>query len=249
MKRRAVPVLSSVPALHPFCPPSPPPPSSPLAPPSSSPFPDLWIACVSVHWTKHSHNNVHPPTHPAAAPAAPAPAAAAPPPPPPPPAAAAPAPAAAAPAAPVLAPRADGRVIATPYAKQLAKDLRVDLATVAGTGPSGRITASDVERTAKGGAAPAAAPAAAVAAAPAAAAAAPAAAAPASAKAVAGTTVSELRGTTKPFTSLQGAVARNMNESLKVRVSISVYVFFLGEGQAAVGEKRDTALVTHAYCC
>lgn len=102
-------------------------------------------------------------------------------------------------------------MIATPYAKQLAKDLRVDLATVAGSGPNGRITASDVERAAKGGAAPAAA--APAAAAPAAAA--PAAAAP-KAAAAAGTTVSELRGTTKPFTTLQAAVARNMNESLKV---------------------------------
>jgi hypothetical protein len=110
-------------------------------------------------------------------------------------------------------------VVATPYAKQLAKDLRVDLATVAGSGPNGRITASDVERAAKGGAAPAAAaPAAPAAAAPAAAA--PAAAAPkAAAPAAAGTTVSELRGTTKPFTTLQSAVARNMNESLKVRGS------------------------------
>ena len=32
----------------------------------------------------------------------------------------------------------------------------------------------------------------------------------------AGTTVSELRGTTVPFTSLQTAVSRNMLESLKV---------------------------------
>lgn len=155
-----------------------------------------------------------------AAPAAPAPAAAAPPPPPPAaaPAPAAPAPAAPAPPAPAAAPRADGRIVATPYAKQLAKDLRVDLATVAGSGPNGRITASDVERTAKGGAAPAAAPAPA-AAAPAAAASAAAPAPPAPAKAAAGTTVSELRGTTKPFTTLQAAVARNMNESLKVRSS------------------------------
>jgi hypothetical protein len=160
---------------------------------------------------------------PAPAPAAPAPAAAAPPPPPPP-AAAAPAPAApaapapAAPAAPAPAPRADGRVIATPYAKQLAKDLRVDLATVGGTGPSGRITASDVERAAKGGAAPAAPAPSAAAAAPAPAAVAPAAAAaaPAAPAKAAGTTVSELLGTTKPFTTLQSAVARNMNESLKV---------------------------------
>ncbi|WIA09391.1 hypothetical protein OEZ85_008797 [Tetradesmus obliquus] len=162
---------------------------------------------------------------PAPAPAAPAPAAAAPPPPPP--AAAhapaAPAPAAPAPPAPAAAPRADGRIVATPYAKQLAKDLRVDLATVAGSGPNGRITASDVERTAKGGAAPAAAPAPAAAAPAAASAAAP--APPAPAKAAAGTTVSELRGTTKPFTTLQAAVARNMNESLKVpefRVSMSI---------------------------
>eukprot|EP00198_Chlamydomonas_reinhardtii_P008170 XP_001697507.1 dihydrolipoamide acetyltransferase [Chlamydomonas reinhardtii] len=85
------------------------------------------------------------------------------------------------PAAPVG--RADGRIVATPYAKQLAKDLKVDLATVAGTGPNGRITAADA------------------------------------------TTVSELRGTTKPFSTLQAAVARNMNESLKVpefRVSYAI---------------------------
>jgi len=150
-----------------------------------------------------------PPPAPAAAPAPAAPSAAAAPPPPPP--------------APVAAPRADGRVIATPYAKQLAKDLRVDLATVGGTGPNGRITASDVERAAKGGAAPAPA-----AAASAPAAAAPAAAAPAAkaaAPAAAGTTVSQLRGTTKPFTTLQNAVSRNMIESLKVpefRVSMSI---------------------------
>ena len=149
---------------------------------------------------------------PAAAPAAPAPA----------PVAAAPAVAAAAPApvaaaSAAAAPRADGRVIATPYAKQLAKDLRVDLARIGGTGPSGRITASDVERAA--GKAPAAAAATApAAAAPARAATAPvaSASAPAAAPAAAGTTVSELRGTTKPFTSMQLAVTKNMLESLKV---------------------------------
>jgi hypothetical protein len=91
---------------------------------------------------------------PAAAPAAaPTPAAAAPAPAAPAPAAAAPAPAAAAPSPPPpppagAAPRADGRVIATPYAKQLAKDLKVDLSKIGGSGPSGRITASDVERAA-----------------------------------------------------------------------------------------------------
>jgi pyruvate dehydrogenase E2 component (dihydrolipoamide acetyltransferase) len=49
--------------------------------------------------------------------------------------------------------RADGRIIATPYAKKLAKELGVDLATVAGSGPNGRITASDVEGLKNGGAA------------------------------------------------------------------------------------------------
>lgn len=51
------------------------------------------------------------------------------------------------PAAPQPQKRADGRVIATPYAKKLAKELGVDLASLAGSGPAGRITASDVEAT------------------------------------------------------------------------------------------------------
>ena len=38
----------------------------------------------------------------------------------------------------------------------------------------------------------------------------------------AGTTVSELRGTTVPFTSLQTAVARNMLESLKVDTQLKL---------------------------
>ncbi|GMH41664.1 hypothetical protein BSKO_09574 [Bryopsis sp. KO-2023] len=140
--------------------------------------------------------------------AAPAPAAeaSAPPPPPPPP-------------APVG--RADGRIIATPYAKKLARDLKVDLKTVSGSGPAGRITGADVENKAKGVAAPAApAPAAAPASAPAPGAPAPGAPAP-----VAGTTVSELRGTTEPFTSLQKAVVKGMVASLAVpefRVSYTI---------------------------
>ncbi|KAK9826444.1 hypothetical protein WJX81_006580 [Elliptochloris bilobata] len=138
--------------------------------------------------------------------ATPAPAAAAQPPPPPPPP----------PAAPAPTKRTDGRIIATPYAKKLAKDLGVSLETVAGSGPNGRITASDVEAMKNGGGISVAAP---PAAAPAPAAAAPAAApAPAMAAAAkaAGTTVAELRGKTVPFTSLQMAVSRNMVESLKV---------------------------------
>jgi len=147
-----------------------------------------------------------------AAPAAPAPAAAAP---------APAAPAAPAPAAPAPVPqkRADGRIVATPYAKKLAQKLGVNLETIAGTGPAGRITASDVENAGKGGA-PAAAPA------PAAASPAPAAsAAPVAKAAPESTSVADLKGTTVPFTSLQQAVSRNMIDSLAVpefRVSMTI---------------------------
>lgn len=80
------------------------------------------------------------------------------------PAAAAAAPAAAAPkaaAAPAPVARAPGaRVVASPLAKKKAEEIGLDLSTVAGTGPDGRITAADVENAAKGapaGAKPAAA--------------------------------------------------------------------------------------------
>jgi len=73
---------------------------------------------------------------PAAAPAAPPPAAAA---------------ASAAPAQPAPAPVASaatlpgGRIIASPMAKRLASERGIDLSTVAGTGPGGRITSEDLE--------------------------------------------------------------------------------------------------------
>jgi len=73
-----------------------------------------------------------------------------------------PAPAAAAPAAPAAAaPRAAAapkvaatgdRIVASPLAKKNAETLGVDLSTVAGTGPDGRITAADVENAANGAA-------------------------------------------------------------------------------------------------
>eukprot|EP00980_Cylindrotheca_fusiformis_P010219 scaffold2271_cov130-Cylindrotheca_fusiformis.AAC.14 len=51
------------------------------------------------------------------------------------------------------------RVVASPLAKKLAGEKGIDIATVAGTGPGGRITASDVEAAASGSApAPKAAP-------------------------------------------------------------------------------------------
>jgi pyruvate dehydrogenase E2 component (dihydrolipoamide acetyltransferase) len=68
--------------------------------------------------------------------------------------AAADAPAAAAPA------EGDGRVKASPIAKRIARDLGVDLHTLSGSGPGGRIVKADVERAVSPGPAPATGPAA-----------------------------------------------------------------------------------------
>ncbi len=67
--------------------------------------------------------------------------------------AAAEAPAAAAPAAPARA--AGERVIASPAAKKLAKEMGIDIALVAGTGPKGRVTEDDVKNYKAAPAAPA----------------------------------------------------------------------------------------------
>ncbi len=85
---------------------------------------------------------------PVAAPAAPPAAPAAAPAPAPPPAAAAPAPAAPAPA------KTGNRIIASPLARRLATAKGVDLATVTGSGPKGRIVKRDVESAAPGAPAP-----------------------------------------------------------------------------------------------
>jgi pyruvate dehydrogenase E2 component (dihydrolipoamide acetyltransferase) len=61
----------------------------------------------------------------------------------------APAPPPTAPAAPVAAPAAagePGRVRASPAARALATELRIELASVVGTGPEGAVTRADVER-------------------------------------------------------------------------------------------------------
>jgi pyruvate dehydrogenase E2 component (dihydrolipoamide acetyltransferase) len=76
------------------------------------------------------------------------------------------APAAAAPAAPAVAPpapsaaapRSGGRVKASPLARRIARERGVDLASVVGTGPDGRIVAEDVERAGRGAAPAAPAP-------------------------------------------------------------------------------------------
>ncbi|PWA87451.1 2-oxoacid dehydrogenase acyltransferase, catalytic domain-containing protein [Artemisia annua] len=86
------------------------------------------------------------------------------------------------------------RVVASPYAKKLAKELNVDLSFVVGTGPLGRIVAKDVE------------------------------AAVVAAAVGGGEKVSKESGVTGgvelgsvvPFTTMQGAVSKNMVESLGV---------------------------------
>jgi len=124
-----------------------------------------------------------------------------------------PAPAAPAPVAAAVAPAApaaNGRVVASPRAKKLASQMGVDLSTVRGSGPHGRIQAEDVQqaggqpisvpRVAEGTAAAVAASAA------------PAAAAP---SAPAGNSFGR-PGDTVAFNTLQGAVNRNMEASLAV---------------------------------
>ncbi|KAG2255271.1 hypothetical protein Bca52824_074565 [Brassica carinata] len=124
---------------------------------------------------------------------------------PPPPTASSPAPAIAqhAPVATV----SDGprKTVATPYAKKLAKKHKVDIRSVAGIGPFGRITASDVEAAA--GIAPSVA--------------APPPPRPPAAAAKATTTSSSspplLPGSSVvPFTAMQSDVSKNMIESLSV---------------------------------
>ncbi len=141
------------------------------------------------------------------------------------PAAAAPAPAAAPVAAPVAAAPSNGasapaaapsgRTIASPRAKKLAKELKVDLNGLTGSGPNGRIVAEDVERAA--GRTPAAAPA------PIAAPVAVPTAAPAPAAAAA--PLPPMPGQAVAMTTLQKAVVNNMMVSLSVptfRVGYSI---------------------------
>ena len=124
------------------------------------------------------------------------------------------APVAAAPvvAAPVVS---NGRVVASPRAKKLASQMGVDLATVRGSGPHGRIQAEDVEQASgqpisvprvAEGTAPASGGSASSTAAP---------AAPPAAAAPAGNSFGR-PGETVAFNTLQGAVNRNMEASLAV---------------------------------
>ncbi|XP_057810614.1 dihydrolipoyllysine-residue acetyltransferase component 4 of pyruvate dehydrogenase complex, chloroplastic-like isoform X2 [Salvia miltiorrhiza] len=102
--------------------------------------------------------------------------------------------------APAPAPVAPGKVAATPYAKKLAKQHKVDISKLGGTGPFGRVTPEDVEKAA--GITPA--PKASVV---------PATAAPAKAA----SSFAEIPGSNVvSFTTMQAAVSKNMVESLSV---------------------------------
>ncbi|XP_022890871.1 dihydrolipoyllysine-residue acetyltransferase component 4 of pyruvate dehydrogenase complex, chloroplastic [Olea europaea var. sylvestris] len=121
----------------------------------------------------------------------------------------APSPAVAAAPAPTAAPSTPGKVVATPFAKKLAKQHKVDIDKLVGTGPFGRITPEDVEKAAgitpasKSNVAAPAAPAASV--------------APAAVPPKAPSSFPEIPGSTVvPFTTMQTAVSKNMVESLSV---------------------------------
>ncbi|EHA8588721.1 dihydrolipoyllysine-residue acetyltransferase component 4 of pyruvate dehydrogenase complex, chloroplastic [Cocos nucifera] len=139
-----------------------------------------------------------------------------PPPPPPPPSGPAPSP------APTAAAKAEAegprKAVATPYAKKLAKQHKVDIEKVVGTGPYGRITPADVEAAAgiqpKKPIAPA--PTSAPAATPVTPSPAPTAATSTATKASAAPLPLIPGSTVVPFTTMQTAVSKNMVESLSV---------------------------------
>lgn len=110
--------------------------------------------------------------------------------------------------------RRSGRLVVSPRARKLAKELKVDLATIAGSGPHGRIVAEDVEAAA--GKTPTPAPSAAP----------PPAAAPQPAPAKATPTpvaMPAVAGQKVPLNTLQQAVVRNMEISLAVPTFHATY--------------------------
>jgi pyruvate dehydrogenase E2 component (dihydrolipoamide acetyltransferase) len=100
--------------------------------------------------------------------------------------------------------KTNGRVIVSPRAKKLAKELKVDLSNLIGTGPNGRIIAEDVEKIA--GKTPQAPKVTTV----------TTTVTPASSITPTPIPVNNLAGQTVPFNTLQQAVIRNMMASLQV---------------------------------
>ncbi|MHC5725120.1 MAG: dihydrolipoamide acetyltransferase family protein, partial [Nostoc sp.] len=108
----------------------------------------------------------------------------------------------------------EGRLVASPRARKLAKELKVDLTTLEGSGPHGRIVAEDVEALSNQGKQPATAPVAPAAPIPTSAPVAPSAPrTPAPA-----TVVAAVPGQIVPLTTFQNAVVRNMVATISVPV-------------------------------
>ncbi|MFN6487884.1 MULTISPECIES: dihydrolipoamide acetyltransferase family protein [unclassified Nostoc] len=108
----------------------------------------------------------------------------------------------------------EGRLVASPRARKLAKELKVDLTTLQGSGPHGRIVAEDVEALSNKGKQPAPAPVAPAAPVPTSAPVAPSAPrTPAPAPVAAA-----VPGQTVPLTTFQNAVVRNMVATISVPV-------------------------------
>ncbi|MDB9489083.1 dihydrolipoamide acetyltransferase family protein [Dolichospermum circinale CS-534/05] len=110
-----------------------------------------------------------------------------------------------------------GRVVVSPRARKLAKELKVDLNTLTGSGPYGRIVAEDVE-VATGKVQPITTPVVTAAPVPASLPVAAATPAPVAAPTAAPVVSSAVPGQIVPFTTLQNAVVRGMVASLSVPV-------------------------------
>lgn len=103
------------------------------------------------------------------------------------------------------APPTPGKLVATPYAKKLAKQHKVDISKLVGTGPFGRVTPDDVEKAAG------------ITSAPKLTAPSTAAVTPAASPLKAERSFPEIPGShVVPFTTMQAAVSKNMLESLSV---------------------------------
>jgi pyruvate dehydrogenase E2 component (dihydrolipoamide acetyltransferase) len=106
--------------------------------------------------------------------------------------------------------RSNGRLIASPRARKLAKELKIDLNTLKGSGPHGRIVAADVEVASGRTPAPAVVPASVTPSAPAAP------PVPVAKPLAVPTPPPAVVGKQVPLTTLQNAVVRNMLTSLEV---------------------------------
>ncbi|MEH1906062.1 dihydrolipoamide acetyltransferase family protein [Nostoc sp.] len=108
----------------------------------------------------------------------------------------------------------EGRLVVSPRARKLAKELKVDLTTLQGSGPHGRIVAEDVEALSNQGKQPAPAPSAPPAPVPTSAPVAP----PAPRTPAATPVVAAVPGQIVPLTTFQNAVVRNMVATISVPV-------------------------------